>query len=47
MWYAPLVGQTVPYLGTWPECYRSREPAGFVNTVHFADAEIEHTKDHP
>jgi hypothetical protein len=40
MWYANLVGQTVPYLGTWPEGYRSREPAGYINVVRFEDAEV-------
>lgn len=40
MWYANLVGQTVPYLGTWPEGYRSREPAGYINVVRFQDAEV-------
>lgn len=40
MWYASLVGQTVPYLGTWPEGYRSREPAGYINVVRLHDAEL-------
>lgn len=40
LWYACRVGQTVPYLGQWPECYRSREPSGFTNIVHFKDAEV-------
>lgn len=40
MWYADLVGETVPYLGAFTDCYKSREPAGYVNIVHFDDAEI-------
>ena len=45
VWYASLVGQTVPYLGQWPECYKSREPAGFTNIVHFEDAEVVEVED--
>lgn len=40
MWYARLVGQTVPLLGHWPEGFKSREPAGHVNLVKYWDAEI-------
>ena len=43
MWYADMVGQTVPYLGGWsdsPDVYASREPAGYVNIVKKIDAEI-------
>ena len=48
MWYAPLVGQVVPYLGEWPESgYKSREPAGYINVVRFADAEIIEVPDDP
>lgn len=41
MWYAGMVGQTVPYLGRWPESFKSREPAGFINRVEFHDAQVE------
>lgn len=40
MWYAGRVGELVPYCGQWPEAYRSLEPAGYINRVEFADAEI-------
>lgn len=39
-WYADLVGQTVPFLGDVGGEYRSREPAGYINFVQYADAEI-------
>lgn len=39
-WYAGLVGQRVPYLGDVGNEYKSREPEGFVNFVHYKDAEI-------
>ena len=42
MWYADKVGQYVPYCGTWPEGYESREDAGYLNIVHFSDAHIVH-----
>jgi hypothetical protein len=47
MWYAGMEGKTVPYLGKWPEAYKSREPAGYVNIVRFDDAEIVETEDAP
>lgn len=48
MWYAPLVGKLVPYLGEWPESgYKSREPGGYTNVVRFADAEIVEDTDDP
>ncbi len=42
MWYSKLVGQEVPYLGEWKSegCFKSREPAGYVNIVKFADARV-------
>lgn len=40
MWYAGLIGELVPYCGQWREAYKSLEPAGYLNRVEFADAEI-------
>lgn len=40
MWYRDKVGQTVPYEGKWPEGYKSREDAGYLNIVKFDDAEV-------
>ena len=40
MWYRDKVGQTVPYEGKWPEGYKSREDAGYLNIVKFEDAEV-------
>lgn len=42
MWYAGKVGKHVPYCGTWPEGYKSREDAGYLNIVKFEDAMIVH-----
>lgn len=40
MWYAGKIGELVPFLGFWPDCYASREPAGYKNRVEFRDAEL-------
>lgn len=40
MWYAGMVGQDVPFCGQWPEAYKSREPAGYINRVEFDDADV-------
>lgn len=42
LWYADKIGDEVPYLGQWTEekCYKSREPAGYINIVHFKDARV-------
>lgn len=40
MWYASKIGQTVPLVGQWPEGFKSREPAGYINIVKYADARI-------
>lgn len=40
MWYADKVGKNVPYCGQWPEAYKSREDAGYINMVKFEDAEV-------
>jgi len=42
MWYAEKVGMYVPYCGTWPEGYKSREGTGYSNIVRFEDARIIH-----
>lgn len=42
MWYALKVGQYVPYVGTWPEGYKSREDSGHINIVKFEDAVLVH-----
>lgn len=42
MWYAGKIGKYVPYCGTWPEGYKSREDAGYLNIVKFEDAKIFH-----
>jgi hypothetical protein len=44
-WYADLVGQTVPYLGTVGTEYKSKEPAGYINFVQFEDAEVVNGED--
>ena len=40
MWYADKVGELVPYLRTFDDCYMSREPAGFSNIVKLEDADL-------
>ncbi len=40
LWYAHLVGQRVPYLGEWPEGFKSREPAGYINLVRRTDGQL-------
>jgi hypothetical protein len=40
MWYSKLVGQVVPYVREYDDCYMSREPAGYLNIVKLEDAEI-------
>ena len=40
MWYSSLVGERVPFLREEHDCYLSREPAGYVNIVKKADAEV-------
>jgi hypothetical protein len=40
MWYAGLVGKTVPLLREEPEGYFSRESKGYTNIVRKEDAEI-------
>lgn len=40
MWYAGMIGELVPFCGQWREAYKSLEPAGYLNRVEFADAEI-------
>jgi hypothetical protein len=40
MWYSGLVGKQVPFLKEESDAYRSLEPAGFVNFVRKADAQI-------
>ena len=40
MWYADKVGRTVPFLREFPDCFMSREPAGYSNIVKKYDATI-------
>ena len=39
-WYADKVGETVPLLAIERTEYKSREDAGYINFVQFADAKI-------
>lgn len=39
-WYKDLVGQLVPLLREYEDCYMSREPDGFANIVRKEDAEV-------
>jgi len=47
MWYAHLVGKTVPFLKEVEDGFLSREPAGFTNIVQREDAEIVERKYEP
>lgn len=39
-WYNNLIGQTVPLLREYEDCYMSREPDGFANIIKKEDAEV-------
>lgn len=39
-WYADKVGEIVPLLAIERTEYKSREDAGYINFVQFADAKI-------
>jgi hypothetical protein len=41
MWYANKIGQSVPYLGVWPESgFHSLDDGGYHNVVKFEDGEV-------
>lgn len=40
LWYNNLVGQIVPFLREYDDCFMSREPAGYANIVRKEDALI-------
>ena len=40
LWYKDLVGQSVPFIREYDDCYMSREPDGFANIVKKDDAEV-------
>lgn len=40
MWYAARINQTVPLVREEHDCYLSREPSGYINTVRKTDAKI-------
>lgn len=40
LWYSGLVGKEVPFLREESDAYMSREPAGYVNFVRKADAQV-------
>ena len=40
MWYSRYIGCYVPYLGSWPESYKSQQQDGYINMVKFEDATI-------
>ena len=44
-WYADKVGEIVPLLAIERTEYKSREDAGYVNFVQFADAKIIEVED--
>ena len=45
IWYADRVGELVEYRGQWPEAYKSGDRGGYINIVHFEDAEIVEVSD--
>jgi len=47
MWYANKVGQYVPFVREYPECYMSYEDTGYLNIVMKCDADICLEKDPP
>lgn len=44
-WYADKVGEIVPLLAIERTEYKSREDAGYINFVQFADAKIVEVND--
>lgn len=40
MWYRDQVGSIVPLVRITPDCYMSREPAGYSNIVKLEDAVV-------
>lgn len=46
-WYFNMIGETVAYLGDVGDEYKSREPAGHINFVQYADADILETQKNP
>jgi hypothetical protein len=40
LWYSGMIGESVPFLREFEDCYMSREPAGFSNVVRKEDAEV-------
>tara|TARA_B110000858_G_scaffold73360_1_gene85273 strand:+ start:771 stop:947 length:177 start_codon:yes stop_codon:yes gene_type:complete len=45
VWYAGMVGKTVPLLAIERTEYMSREPHGYINFVKLADAQIIEVKE--
>ncbi len=46
-WYCKLVGQILPLVREYDDCYMSREPDGFANIVRKEDAEVIHVRQNP
>lgn len=44
-WYSNKIGETVDFFGNVGGEYKSREDAGYINFVQYADAEIVEIKD--
>lgn len=40
LWYADKVGECVPFLKEYDDCYMSREDTGFANIVRRGDADV-------
>lgn len=40
LWYSDLIGESVPFLREFEDCYMSREPNGYSNVVRKEDAEV-------
>jgi hypothetical protein len=38
MWYSSRIGEYVPYLGEYPEAFKSIDNSGYTNVVRFDDA---------
>jgi hypothetical protein len=45
LWYRDLVGEYVPLLREYDDCYMSREPAGYANIVRKEDAKLVEDED--
>ncbi len=40
LWYADRVGEELPLIREYSDCFMSREPEGYMNVIRKSDAEV-------